>query len=342
MSDQNILQETVSKLLAKGKGILAADESNSTADKRLESIGAETGESMRQKYRDLLLSTPNLENYASGVILYDETFWQDDLSGRKFVDALTEKGILPGIKVDIGANDHADFPGEKITDGLDGLHERLLKYYAGGARFTKWRVVVKIDEENNLPTIGMIQENARRFAKYVELAHLANLVPIVEPEILLDGKHSQEKCAEITGLVLREVFGELSRIGVYLPGVILKTSMVISGNQNPEENSPEEVADSTIKVLKENVPTELGGVVFLSGGQTAVESTAHLDTIAEAEPLPWEIAFSYGRALQEPALRIWKGKDENIESAREEFLKRLKLNKLADAGDYDIELEFHD
>ncbi len=340
MSDQKILQETVSKLLAKGKGILAADESNGTADKRLESIGSETGEEMRRKYRDLLLNTPDLENYASGVILYDETFWQDDLSGKNFADSLSEKGIVPGIKVDTGANDHPDFPGEKITDGLDGLHERLLKYYAGGARFTKWRVVIKIDEENNLPTLEMIRENAKRFGKYVELAHRANLVPIVEPEVLLNGKHSQEKCAEITSLVLREVFSELSRIETYLPGVILKTSMVISGDQNPEENSAEEVANETIKVLKENVPSELGGIVFLSGGQTAVEATAHLDAIAEAEPLPWEIAFSYGRALQGPALRIWHGKDENVELARAEFIKRLKLNKLADAGDYDIDLEF--
>jgi fructose-bisphosphate aldolase class I len=342
MIDKALLEDTVQKLLIKGKGILAADESNGTADKRLESVDAGTGEEMRKKYRDLFLCTPGMEKYVSGVIMYDETFWQDDCAGVKFPTSLEEKGVIPGIKVDTGAKDNPDFPGEKITEGLEGLKERVEKYFDGGARFTKWRAVVKIDEENGLPTDAMLQKNAENFAQYAAITQEAGLVPIIEPEVLLQGKHSIDKCAEIVSKTLKIVFSELSRIEVYLPGVILKTSMVISGNQNPDESTVDEVADYTVKTLKESVPEEVGGIVFLSGGQTAVEASAHLDAIAEREPLPWEIAFSYARALQGPALRIWSGNEEKVSEAREEFLKRLKLNHLADLGDYDIELEWED
>lgn len=342
MINKELLEETVKKLLAPGKGILAADESNSTADKRLESVGAETGEDMRRKYRELFLCMPSIEKYVSGVILYDETFWQDDCSGKNFAVGLDERGILPGIKVDTGAKDHPEFSGEKITEGLETLDERLPKYFDRGARFTKWRAVIKIDEDADLPTEGAIKENATRLAKYAQKAQENGLVPIVEPEVLLTGPHGLEKSAEITEKVLKEVFSELSRLEVYMPGVILKTSMVISGDKNPDESTIDEVADSTVKVLTESVPADLGGVVFLSGGQTAVEASAHLDAIAEREPLHWPIAFSYGRALQGPALRIWVGKDENIEEARNEFIKRLELNQLADMGEYDVYLEYED
>jgi fructose-bisphosphate aldolase class I len=341
MINKELLSETIDKLLAQGKGILAADESNGTADKRLESVGAQAGESMRKKYRDLFLCTPELEKYVSGVILYDETFWQDGCDEKSFVKHLEDSGIVPGIKVDTGAKDHDDFPGEKITEGLEGLESRLKKYFDNGARFTKWRAVIKI-EGDKLPTDEAIAENSKRMAQYALKAQEAGLVPIVEPEVLLEGDHDRIKCGQIIEKVMNTLFAEMSRIEVHFPGVILKTSMVISGNQNPEEDSPQEVAESTINVLKDSVPHELGGIVFLSGGQTPVEATAHLDAMAEMEPLPWRIAFSYARALQGSALRIWEGKEENVPDAREEFLKRLKLNHLADLGEYDVELEWED
>ena len=340
MINKKLLEETVEKLLAEGKGVLAADESNGTADKRLLSVNAETGEDMRRKYRELFLCMPEIEKYVSGVIMYDETFWQDDCSGNNFAKGLTKRGIVPGIKVDTGANDNSDFPGEKITDGIETLDERLPKYFDNGARFTKWRAVIQIDESNGLPTDEAILENSKRMAQYAVKVQENGLVPIVEPEVLLIGDHSLEKSKEVLTKTLKSLFSELSRLEVYLPGVILKTSMVIAGNKNPDESTINEVADSTVDTLVKNIPVELGGIVFLSGGQTAVEASAHLDAIAEREPLPWQIAFSYARALQGPALRIWEGKDENVLEAQEEFKKRLELNHLADLGEYDIDLEF--
>lgn len=337
-----LLEETVSKLLAKGKGILAADESNGTADKRLASISVEGGEENRRRYRDLFLCVNGLEKYVSGVILYDETFWQEACDGKLFVDNLNKKGIISGIKVDIGAKDFPGFPGEKLTVGLDDLSDRCQKYFKNGARFAKWRAVINIDEQKGLPTEEAIEANADALGRYARIAQESGLVPIVEPEVLLIGPHSIELSESITKKVVSKVFEKLNEYRAYVPGVILKTSMVINGNTNPDEASPEEVADATVRMLLESVPKNIGGVVFLSGGQTAVEATAHLDTIAEREPLPFEIAFSYGRALQGPALRIWAGKDENIKEARKEFLKRLKLNQLADSGDYDIKLEYLD
>lgn len=336
------LQDTVSKLMVKGKGILAADESNGTADKRLESVGASTGEKMRKKYRDLFLCTPGIEDYISGVILYDETLRQENCSGTSFVEYLSGLDIVPGIKVDTGAKDSEEYPGEKITEGLSDLKERVEEYAQMGALFTKWRAVISIDENKGLPTDGAIKENAKRLAEYVKIVQSFDMVPIVEPEVLLTGSHDINTSREVTTKVLNELFSELSRLEVYLPGVILKTSMVIGGNSNEEEYSVDEVADYTVDVLTKTVPENIGGVVFLSGGQTAVEASAHLDAIAEREPLPFEIAFSYARALQGPALRIWGGNDENVEEAREEFVKRLKLNNLADLGEYDIELEYLD
>jgi len=340
--DTQKLTATVAHLLTPEKGILAADESNGTADKRLEFFGIATGEDMRRKFRHLFLCMPGVEEFLSGVILYDETFWQENCDGVPFRTALREKGILPGIKVDTGAKDFPGFPDEKLTVGLDDLPERIKKYADAGAAFTKWRAVIKIDEKAGLPTDACIEANADALARYAVAAQQFGLVPIVEPEVLLEGPHSLKTSEIITTRVVAAVMQKLQDYKAYLPGVILKTSMVINGNKNSDEASPAEVADATVRMLRKTVPTEIGGVVFLSGGQTAVEATAHLDAIAEKDDLPWEIAFSYARALQESALTIWQGKDENVAAARTEFTKRLRLNQLADAGDYDVSLEYLD
>jgi fructose-bisphosphate aldolase class I len=288
-----------------------------------------------------LTTTPDLEKYINGVILYDETFWQENREGINFAQYLKELDILPGIKVDTGAKDFYEFPGEKVTDGLVDLSERLEKYARNGAKFTKWRAVIKIDESLNLPTDGAILENMKRMAEYAKLVQESNMVPIVEPEVLLLGKHNLQKSKEVTEKVIKTLFAQLQLSGVFLPGLILKTSMVISGNENPDENSPTEIAEATVEMLNSCVPRELGGIVFLSGGQTPVEAAAHFDAIVEKGGMPWELAFSFARALQEPALRVWQGKDENIVSARAEFLKRLKLNKMADSAEYDVDLEYY-
>lgn len=337
----NLLEETAKKLLAKGKGILAADESNGTADKRLQAIDVEGGEENRRRYRDLFLCMDGLENYVSGVILYDETFFQVACDKKStFVQKLQEKGIVPGIKVDMGAKDFPGFPEEKLTIGLDDLPDRTRRYFKDGARFAKWRAVIKIDEEKGLPTEEAIEANADALGRYARIAQEAGLVPIIEPEVLLTGPHSIQTSEEVTKKVITKVFEKMREYRAHVPGLILKTSMVINGNANKDEASVDEVADATVRMLLESVPKNIGGVVFLSGGQTAVEATAHLDAIADREPLPFEIAFSYARALQQPALRVWEGKDENIDRARAEFEKRLKFNQLADIGDYEIEMEY--
>ncbi len=337
-----LLKETASLLLTKGKGILAADESSPTCDKRLATVGVEGSTEMRRKYRNLLLEMPKLEDFVTGVIMYSETFWQKNDDDVQFPESLTKRGIIPGIKMDLGAKDFPGFEGEKLTIGLDDLPERAQEYFNVGARFGKWRAVIKIDEETGLPTEECIEANADVLGRYARIVQEAGLVPIVEPEVLLQGSHPIEKCEEVISHVLEKVFEKLEEYRAYIPGVILKTSMVISGDANPKETSAEEVAERTVKVLLEKVPKDIGGVVFLSGGQTPVEATAHLDAIAEKEPLPFEIAFSYARALQEPVLRTWIGKEENVDSARIEFLKRLKLNQLADDGDYDMSFEYID
>ncbi|HMO78937.1 MAG TPA: fructose-bisphosphate aldolase class I [Candidatus Paceibacterota bacterium] len=337
---KNILLKTVSQLMSPQKGILAADESNETAGKRLADYEISNSEENRRLYRELFFATTEIEKYVSGIIMYDETFWQKSNSGINYPQFLQEKGIVPGIKVDLGAKDFPNFPGEKITVGLDDLSIRAQKYFDNGARFAKWRAVIKIDQENNLPTEACIDANCDAVAKYVGICQSIGLVPIVEPEVLILGNHSIEKSYEVTSAVLQKLFEKLKLFNAFIPGLILKTSMIIQGDQNPNESSPQKIAEETVRVLKENVPVEIGGVVFLSGGQTSVEATAHFDAIVEFGGLDFEIAFSYARALQESALRIWKGKDENVDLARREFLKRLKLNTLADSGDYDIKLEY--
>lgn len=338
-----ILKKTVTTLLTKGKGILAADESNATASKRLtEYCDGEVTEETRRQYREVLLETPFLEKFVSGVILYDETFWQKNDAGEFFTTSLTARGILPGIKVDTGTK---EFPGkttEFITTGLDDLETRIQKYAEAGAVFTKWRAIFVINKELGLPSDLAIIENANILAQYALVAQKYNLVPLVEPEVLITGDHTIKDSYEVTTKVVTTVFEALKKFEVYLPGLILKTSMVIQGNQNADEASPQEIAEHTIKMLKESVPSEVGGVVFLSGGQTPVEATAHFDAIAEKEPLPWEIAFSYARALQDPVLQAWAGKPENVDPAREAFRDRLDMNHLADSGKYRVELEWLD
>jgi fructose-bisphosphate aldolase class I len=334
------IHQIAQKMMTRGKGILAADESNPTADKRLDSVGVKGSPEMRRKYRDLFLSTPNLEHYISGVILYDETMRQNTVSGKNFVQHLEEIGVVPGIKVDTGAKDSIEFEGEKVTDGLVDLDKRLEKYYKMGARFAKWRAVIQIDEGNNLPTRGAITENAIRLARYAKLVQKEGMVPIIEPEVLLQGPHSIQTAERVTKETLQIVFERIIEEGVDLKGLILKTSMVVPGNESGEEMIPEIVAEKTVKVLRESVPEDLGGIVFLSGGQSPEEARDNLNSIAKLEPLPWEIAFSYARAIQGPALKIWQGKDENVGEARNEFLKWLVFDTKADRGELDEELEF--
>lgn len=336
----NSLKNIAEKIMTRGKGILAADESNDTADKRLESVGAKKGAEMRKKYRDLFLSTPNIEHYISSVILYEETLNQKNANGTLFPEHLIKLGIIPGIKVDTGAKDNPDFPDEKITEGLNGLEDRLKNYYKSGARFTKWRAVIKIDREKNLPSKGSIVENSIRLAKYAKIAQKNGFVPIIEPEVLLNGSHNTETCERVLEETLQTVFEQINEEKVDLSSLILKTSMVVPGDGSGEGMNSQKVAESTVRVLTKKVPKELGGVVFLSGGQTSEQARDNLNAIAKLEPLPWEIAFSYARAIQGPALEIWKGKDENIEEARKEFLKWLVFDVKADKGELDEELEY--
>lgn len=325
------LQKIAKQMVAPGKGILAADESESTAGKRLDSVGAENTEEMRRQYRDLFLSAEGIEDYLSGVILHDETMRQAANDGTPFIELLQKKGIIPGIKVDGSTIDMPGFPGEKISAGLDGLRERLKEYYAMGARFTKWRAVITIGD--GIPTEECIHTNAMLLALYARTVQEEGMVPMVEPEVLLTGTHSLEKAEEVTTKTVSHLMYELERMRVDLSGVILKTSMVVDGGDDGITSSNEEVAEATVRMLKTACPDNLGGVVFLSGGQNPDEATEHLNAIAQKEPLPWELAFSYARAIQGPALEVWQGKEENVAAAREAFMDRLKANKEADAGE---------
>jgi fructose-bisphosphate aldolase class I len=326
------LNKITIKMMSRGKGILALDESNSTAGKRLDSIGMENTEENRRQYRDLFIGTDKIGHYLSGVILYEETLCQKTNSGEKFIDALNDEDVLIGIKVDQGAKDHPDFPDEKITEGLDGLADRLKGYYEQGARFTKWRAVVQIDEGNNFPSKGAVTENAIRLAKYAKTVQEAGMVPIIEPEVLLEGIHSIEKAEEVLIQTLKTVFEQIKEEGVELGGLVLKTSMAVPGNTSGQEMDSKDVAKRTVRALQQSV--------FLSGGQTSEEARNNLNEIAKLEPLPWELAFSYARAIQGPALKVWQGKDENLEAARETFIDWLVLDTKADKGELDEELEY--
>ena len=331
------LKPTIKDMVVVGKGILAADESVKTATKRLASINVESTDETRRQYRNLMLATPGIEKYICGVILFEETLHQKTDSGVLFPKYLAKVGVVPGIKVDEGLENFEN-SNEQYTKGLEGLGNRLENYKKFGCRFAKWRAVYSISETT--PTEMAIKRNAQDLAKYAKICQGHGMVPIVEPEVLIDGTHSIETCYKVTEKVLREVFAALKKEKVMIDCTILKPSMVISGKEASSRAGVDEVAKHTIKVLKATVPYELPSINFLSGGQTPQEATAHLNRMHTLnERLPWYVSFSYARALQDPALKAWQGKDENVKAAQQAFLKRAKLNSLAAMGRYKEEME---
>jgi fructose-bisphosphate aldolase class I len=324
-------------MVAKNKGILAADESSGTIKKRFDGIKVESTEEQRRTYREMLFTAPGAAEFISGVILYDETIRQKTKDGTPFPEYLTRQGIIPGIKVDIGAKPLAGFNGETITEGLDGLRERLVEYYKLGARFAKWRAVIDIGD--GIPTSFAIKANAHALARYAALCQEQDIVPIVEPEVLMDGAHSIERCEEVTSGVLQVVFDELFEHRIGLEGMVLKPNMIISGKKASNRAPPEQVAEATLRVLKRHVPPAVPGIAFLSGGQSSEEATLHLSLMNKAGPLPWSLTFSYGRALQDIALKTWGGKPENYVAGQKEMAKRAKLNSLATTGRYSSSME---
>jgi fructose-bisphosphate aldolase class I len=335
---ENELITTAQALVAKGKGILAADESSGTIKRRFASIDVESTEANRRAYRELLFTTGGAQEFISGVILYDETLRQQTQDGRPLPQVLADKGIIPGIKVDKGAKDLAGFPGEKITEGLDGLRERLAEYRALGARFAKWRAVITIGA--GIPTRACIDANNHALARYAALCQEAGLVPIVEPEVLMDGDHTLARCEEVTDDVLKGLFSQLHKARVMLEGTLLKPNMVLPGKGCPVQATPEEIAEATVRCFRRAVPAALPGVVFLSGGQSPEEATANLNAMnAMFTDLPWELSFSYGRALQEPVLQAWLGRAANVAAAQQAFYHRAKLNGAARHGHYRQEME---
>lgn len=330
------LNEVAKLMVADGKGILAADESTGTIAKRFEKIALENTEDNRRAYRELLFTTPKFGEYISGVIMYDETFRQSASTGEKFTDLLVREGALPGIKVDMGTEAMADSPDEKLTKGIDGLPARLAEYAELGAKFAKWRAVITI-KGTDLPTDANLEQNALDLATYARMCEEAGIVPIVEPEVIMDGPHTQARCEEVSEKTLRAVFNAITEQGVALPGMILKTNMVVPGTESGEKASPAQVADATLRVFQKVLPTELPGQAFLSGGQSEVEATANLNEMNKRGPHPWKLSFSYGRALQDSALKTWQGKPENVAAAQEAFLKRAQMNSFATLGKYEGE-----
>ncbi|MCH4540737.1 fructose-bisphosphate aldolase class I [Ochrobactrum sp. POC9] len=334
------LEDIAIALVAAGKGILAADESSSTIKKRFDSIHLTSTEDTRRDYREMLFRSDDaMKNYISGVILYDETIRQKAKDGTPLVEIIRKAGAIPGIKVDAGAKPLAGFEGETITEGLDGLRERLAEYYGLGARFAKWRAVISISD--GLPTWGAVKQNAQTLARYAALCQEANIVPIVEPEVLMDGQpgnHTIDRCYEVTEWVLKTVFTELYDARVRLEGMILKPNMVIDGKK-ARKASVEEVAEKTVRCFRNTVPAAVPGIAFLSGGQTGEEATAHLSAMNAGFDMPWKMTFSYGRALQAAALEAWGGKDENIAAGQRAFAHRAKMNGLAATGGWKKDLE---
>jgi len=325
------------QLVVRGKGILAADESTPSCNKRFAAVGVEQTEEMRRQWRQLLLTTPGIGEFLSGVILYDETIRQQIDQGVPFAKLLEEKGIIPGIKVDEGTVDFEGHPGEKITKGLEGLASRLKEYRAMGAKFTKWRAVIAIGE--NIPTQDLIEKNAEILAEYAEVSQTEGFVPIVEPEILLEGNHTIEKAEEVTTNTLRAVFAALGEKGVDLKGLILKSSMVLSGKDCLQQADAKQVAAATVRTFQNSVPQEVAGIVFLSGGQTPQQATENLNEIVKLGQQNWPLTFSFSRALQEPVLQTWRGDSTKIKAAQQVFLKRLKLNAAALSGTYAKDME---
>jgi fructose-bisphosphate aldolase, class I len=339
------LEETARALVAPGKGILAADESDGTIKKRFDSISVESTEETRRAYRDLLFTTEGAADHISGVILYDETIRQSSADGTPFPKLLERQGIIPGIKVDKGAKDLAGAPGEKITEGLDGLRERLAEYRELGARFTKWRGVITIGPgpaelpAHEIPSEYCLWTNAHALARYAALSEEAGLVPIVEPEVLMDGDHSIETSFDVTSRTLHAVFTELRDQRVHFEQMLLKPNMVLSGYEASNRAGAQEVAEATIRCFRRHVPAAVPGIVFLSGGQTDEDATAHLNAMNAMGPHPWELSFSYGRALQAPALKAWAGDEANVAAGQSAYLHRARMNGLARSGGYSPDLE---
>jgi fructose-bisphosphate aldolase class I len=331
------LETTAREIVAAGKGILAADESDGTIKKRFDSIDVESTEDNRRAYREMLFTTPGIGDHISGVILFDETIRQSSSDGTPFAELLQAAGVIPGIKVDKGAKPLAGSPDEKVTEGLDGLRERLEEYRELGARFTKWRAVIEIGD--GLPTDYCIHVNAHALGRYAALSQEAGLVPIVEPEVLMDGDHTIERCYEVTVRTLHAVYHELHLQRVRLNGTLLKPNMVLSGKDASEQASVDEVAEQTVRALRETVPPAVPGIVFLSGGQSDELATAHLNAMNAIGEHPWQLSFSYGRALQAPALKAWRGDAANMPAGQEAFAHRAKMNGLARSGEYSEEME---
>ncbi|HEV8372230.1 MAG TPA: class I fructose-bisphosphate aldolase [Actinomycetota bacterium] len=331
------LNTIATAIVAPGKGILAADESSGTIEKRFRSIQVPSTEEHRRAYRELLFATEGAGEYISGVILFDETIRQAAADGTSFPVLLDRQGIIPGIKVDKGTTALPGFPGEKVTEGLDGLRGRLTSYRDLGAKFTKWRAVITIDD--GIPTSTCIDANAEALARFAALSQEAGLVPIVEPEVLMDGGHTIQRCFEVTADTLASVFAALRAHRVRFDGMLLKPNMVLSGSDGPEQAGVQEVAEATVRCLRDNVPASVPGIVFLSGGQSDEAATAHLDAMNRLGPQPWQLSFSYGRALQAPALKAWKGEPANGPAAQRAYYHRARLNGAARFGRYSEEME---
>ncbi len=336
------LETTAQKMVARGKGILAADESSGTIKKRFDAINTKSTEESRRDYREMLFRTDEaMKNYISGVILYDETIRQKAKDGTPLAEIIKAAGSIPGIKVDAGAKDLAGSPGEKITEGLDGLRERFAEYYDLGARFAKWRAVIDIGREGNrsIPSYNCINANMQALARYAALAQEASIVPIVEPEVLMDGDHDIDTCYSVTQWVLKELYQQLYFAGVSLEGSILKPNMIVPGKKSAKQASVDEVAEKTVKCLKNCVPSAVPGIVFLSGGQSDEDATAHLSAMNAGYDLPWALSFSYGRALQAAPQKAWGGDNANWDAGQAAFLHRARMNSLAARGEWKPEAE---
>src|SRR5919197_4670745 len=335
--DTKLLSKTAAAMVAKGKGILAADESSGTCEKRFKSVGVESTEENRRTYRNLLFSTPGVEQFLSGVILFDETARQKANDGTPIPEYLAKKGVIPGIKVDKGVSNIPFTNEEKVTEGLDGLQKRMKEYFDMGCRFAKWRAVITIGE--GMPTHSCLYANAHALARYAAICQEVSIVPIIEPEVLLDGNHTAERSEEVHEATLRATYAALAAYDVIPEALILKTSMVVSGKENPRQAGVDEVAERTVLGLKRTVPAAQPGIVFLSGGQSDEAATAHLSAMAAMKNLPWPLTFSYSRALQNPALSTWRGQAANIGAAQKAFYHRAHMNSLAAQGKWRPELE---
>ena len=336
--DKNSLKDIAHKMVADGKGILAADESTGTIKKRFDTIALVSTEDSRRDYREMLFrSDEAMQSAISGVILYDETIRQKAADGTTLVSLIEQAGSIPGIKVDTGAKDMAGHPNEKVTEGLDGLRERLEEYFKLGARFAKWRAVINIGD--GIPSRACISANTHALARYAALCQENGIVPIVEPEVIMDGSHTAETCYEVTSSVLTALYAQLDEQNVYLEGSILKPNMIVSGTECPTQASVHQVAEMTLDCFNKCVPQAVPGIIFLSGGQADELATAHLDAINKMGPLSWKISFSYGRALQAAPLKTWSGKPENISAAQAAFTHRASMNKLAALGEWHASLE---